>query len=590
MPIEHHEDDEVSGIKKATVGGVGSFPIAAVGDDHDCQPRNDDSTINAPEEEDEENSPLHNTSSLWQLLCSDEFHHKVADVVRLAVPTCTTQLLRTASTTISTIYCGRTLDSRHFGAVATGLTFTTLTALSLGAGIASAMDTLSTQAYGRAKQRAAAAKADVVSLPVEVIGIPIEGEGCEPSSPTSTRLQAELDAIITCQGTYLRQSLTVTYLVYAPIALLYMVCRPAIRLLVAEEMADLVVTFLQLSVFIVVPMIATNNFIRFSQSQREPMVGLYASGLGAALLLPLLLCVRPTSVSSVARCLALNRWLTFAFVVFLTFRQEKLRVSWGEGWVAGFLNGELQTENLKAFFVVGLPSLLANAADTWSFEMMSVLAASVGDVASATWSVLMTTYGVLFSLFVGVASAASITVGNAIGSGSEVEAKMYAKAVLLVTLVLGGALAALLYIEGYRVFELVQTNPDVNASGRSLLHIGSFTFILDVVFYVMQGIYRGIGQQRLCAITVFAGMWGVAVPFACLLTKGFGYGVLGIVAGLTTGLCLSAPLQWYLLFYHIDWRQCLTTAASTSTTTSSLLPPPSQQQALPTSDDIDDDA
>lgn len=499
-------------------------------------------------------------SEVRALLWGEHFHGYLVDCAKIALPTCLTQMLRYSCNLISTVYCGRTLDSTHFGAIATGLTFTTLTALSLGAGIASAMDTLSTQAHGRATAKG----------PTEGLNGPYGGEAATPTdmdvstdAAESPQLDEGGDAACTallCQGTYLRQSLVVTYVAYAPIAILYLGSGPFMRLVVAEDMADLVVLFLQLSVFIVVPMLATNNLIRFSQSQREPMIGFYASLFGTLTLVPILFLVRPSGVVGVALSLALNRWMTFGAVLALTYRHAQLRKSWGRGWVAGYYGGELAPEELRRFFVVGLPSLIANVADTWSFEIMSVLAASVSDVTSATWSVLITIYGVLFSGFIGLAGAASITVGNAVGNGSVHCAQSYAKAVLVLTVSCGLLLAGVLFQWGSVAFGLIQSNPEVTASGGSLIHLGAFAFLLDVLFYVMQGIYRGIGQQRLCAITVVIGMWLVAVPCAVVLTKGMHYGVHGIVTGLTLGLCVCAPLQWYLLFYRIDWKACVAAA------------------------------
>jgi multidrug resistance protein, MATE family len=505
---------------------------------------------------------LDSVATFWILLFSHTFRHYLVDLVKLAVPTCLTQMLRYSCNLISTVYCGHMLDSTHFGAVSTGLTFTTLTALSLGAGISSAMDTLSTQAHGRttsASNTERREKRNTVTDDEAGVTTAARDECGDGVSNTDEHLTSSSE-LHHEQGKYLRQSLVVTYAAYAPIAVLYVACGPLIRLVVAEEMANLVVIFLQLSVFIVVPMLATNNLIRFSQSQRQPMIGFYASLVGALALLPILYLVRPRSVAGVAWCLALNRWGTLLAVLVLTFRHDDLKNSWGPGWVASYHAGELALPELRAYFAVGLPSMLANMADTWSFELMSVLAASVSDITSATWSVLFTIYGVLFSGFVGIAGAASITVGNAVGQGSVNCAQSYAKAVLVLTTSTGAVLALLLFSVGGAMFGLIQSNPDVTAAGANLMNLGAFTFFMDVTFYVMQGIYRGIGQQRLCAITVFVGMWLVTIPSAVILTKVFDGGIMAILTGLTLGLCVSTPLQWYLLFNYIDWDSCIAAA------------------------------
>lgn len=459
-----------------------------------------------------------------------------ASILRIAIPTALTMVLRNGANVISTAYCGHMLASRDFAAVATGLSFAMLTALSIGAGISSAMDTLSTQAFGKSTT-SDASEGDK------------EGDaGCSP--PSSVR-------IVSLQGMYLRQSLIVTMAVYIPIVALYVASAPLIRILVAAEMASEVIYFLQMSWFIVVPMLVTNNLLKFSQSQQVVSIGLYASLINAVVLGVLLYAIRPTSSAGVLVTLGINRWLMMLNVVVLTWRNKALVESWGDGWLASFRAGELSWQQLVHFFSVGLPSLVANCADTWSFEVMAILAASIGPITSAAWSVLMTTYGILFSIFVGVANAASITVGTEIGRGHRDAARRKAKVVLMMTFVVGSSIGVGLCFFGVHIYNVIQSNPEVTTAGGELLHLGGFTFLIDVLFYVMQGIYRGIGRQKQCAVTVIIGMWLVAIPVAVASCKWKQYDAIGILIGLTAGLIVSTPLQFLMLFGSIDWDQCI---------------------------------
>lgn len=490
---------------------------------------------------------------------------ELLQIGRIAVPCAMTMLLRSSLTLIITTYSGHFLDSVHFASVATGLSFTSLTALSIGAGISSALDTLSTQAYGRltAKHRQKAPnRGHMVEVPTSA-----DDDAAEESTPTAAMTDTESiiraderRTLAELQGCYLRQSLAVTLVVYIPINALYLIVAPLINRTVVPEMAVLVVHFLRWSWVIVVPMLVSSNIIRFAQAQHNTRLGLTASLFGTVNLCMVLFAIRPTDVDGMIKCLAVNRWLISLVAVGLLWRTPELREGWGRGWAASLAAGELSFEKLKTFFLVGFPSLVANCADTWCFEILVIIAAGISPVASAAWSVQMTIYGILFAVFVGLSNAASITVGTAVGAGSATQAKRYAFAVVVVTVVVGAFLGMLLFLEGSWVYGMIQSNPEVTACGASLMNYGAIGFAIDVLFYVLQGVFRGIGRAKMCAVAVLIGMWLVALPAAVLLGKVVGLGVNGIMIGLISGLLVSTPLQGFILTRYIDWGECVAEA------------------------------
>lgn len=440
----------------------------------------------------------------------------IKDLIVLAIPCAGTKILRYAGSFFTTVYCARNLATKDFAAVSTGLSFSTLTALSIGMGISAALQTLASQAYGRKLQRAAAVKAKGGDVDVEAD----DGE----------------------IGSLLRQSIVVTLLTYFPMAVAHVfLTKPLLDLFqIDSSFVENMALFLQYSAFMIVPMLLSNNCIQFAECQCVPSAGLWASLLSAIVLVPHLLIVRPVTVLSVLMALSINRWFMLAAVVMRIATNPLLAASWSgnlrhssssscsssspsmDSSVLSPLLAEMHPRLLWRVFVVGLPTLLANCADTCAFEMLSVTAAAINPVASSAWSVLLSMYGFLFSGASAVASASAVKVGNALGESRPNSARMFAEATLVVIVCVASLLGLFLRFFGGTIFALLDDDMEVSDVGNQIYRCvwwGSLTFFFDLVFYVLQGIFRGAGRQLHSALIVAIGMWCVGVPLARYLVS-----------------------------------------------------------------------
>ena len=441
--------------------------------------------------------------------------NEIVELFDVALPLCATQILRNLSGVLTTVFVGRMMKTETFATVATGLTFTNLTALSLGAGIASALDTISSQEHGRNNR----------SL---------------------------------LQGIFLQRSIVATFLVYIPIAVLYSFCSPLMRLMVSHEFADDVVIFLRLSVFIVVPMLITTNILKYAQGQCHSRIGLVPSIVSIGVLLPMLVLFinyLEWDIVGVVVAIGVSRWVMLGLVLWECCNQAELVSTW-PGW---HLREALETRKLFEFLQMGLPSLVANCADTWGFETMSIIAAHIGPIESSTWSIIMSIYSVLFSPFVGLATASCIKIGNSLGAGDAAKAIRFAQSMWLLTGILGFCCVLLLFLFAGHLFRLYDSDPAVVEMGTTLAPLASVTILFDVLFYVQQGAFRGCAEQKTSAKIVAFSMWIIAVPAAFFLSNGFG--IAGILAGLTCGVAVGCPAQAAYLRFGVDWAQAATTAS-----------------------------
>ncbi|KAK7195178.1 MatE [Novymonas esmeraldas] len=434
-------------------------------------------------------------------------------LTRLAFPVAATQMLGLSMAITTTFFMGHYLTTTQFAAAATGLSFTNLTAISIGSGFCSALDTLATQEHGRRK-----------------------------NSP-------EIAAI------FLR-SILCTFAVYLPIALLYAVCDPLLELLIHHDLVADTAYFLRMSVFIATPMLLVNNFLKFAQSQKVTQLGVLGSGVGAVTLPPLLFLFRHGGLPGVITALSINRCLTLAVVVAGVVRNTDLRQCWVGRSLAGHIAAVMADgPALVRFVKTGIPVFAANCADSWCFEVLAIAAARLGVVGAAVWSVAMLIYSLLFGGFIGIAAAAAIRIGNAMGRGRGLLARRYSYATALLSLCLSCVCATLLYMCVGYFFELVQRDAEVARRGAALSFIMSLTFLFDAVFYALQGPFRGSGNNGVLFGIIVVGMWGVAVPTGLLLSQQMGYEERGLFYGFTAGTACVVPLQLGFLWGVLPWER-----------------------------------
>lgn len=441
----------------------------------------------------------------------DSLLHLVRLLARLAGPVAVTQILRTSMGIVTTAFMGHYLTTAQFAAAATGLSFTNLTALNIGNGFAAALDTLATQENGRRRHSP------------EIVAILIRGVIC-------------------------------TLCVYVPIAILYWFCKPALALVIHADLVDDTAYFLRMSVFIATPMILNNNLIKFAQAQKVTQLGLVASATSIAILPSLLFTFGPFGIKGIIIALSIDRFTELLMVIFFLLRNPGLSQCWrGRSLRAHIMAVVRNPAELVRFVGVGLPILGANCADSWAFETLAIIAAHIGPTSAAAWNVVMAIYNQFFALHIGLAAAAAIRVGNAVGAGKGYLARKYVLATIVLSTSCTSFCVAAIWVLGKRMFQLLQRSEEVSERGGEITFLAGLTFAADSLFYVLQGPFRGVGYNGVLLFIVATGMWGITVPLGIILGVVQDYDVEGILVALGLGMVLTAPAQIGFLLCGIPW-------------------------------------
>jgi len=191
---------------------------------------------------------------------------------------------------------------------------------------------------------------------------------------------------------------------------------------------------------------------------------------------------------------------------------------------------------LATLLRLGVPAALQMVFEVGVFALASAMAASQRPAAIAAHQISLELAGLAFMVPLGIASAAAVRVGHAVGRGDGVGAGRAGWAAIA----LGAAAmatTALAFLLLPRVLVGAFTHdPEVIRTGTVLLAVGAVFAVFDGVQVIATGALRGLGDTRRPMIWNLVGHWGMGLPIGWTLAFVAGWGVVGIWVGLSTGL------------------------------------------------------
>lgn len=197
---------------------------------------------------------------------------------------------------------------------------------------------------------------------------------------------------------------------------------------------------------------------------------------------------------------------------------------------------KLETERLRQLMSLGLPAALQITLEIGVFAVATVLAGRLEPASLAAHQIALNLASVTFMVPLGVASAAAVRVGHAVGRGDATGAARSGWTALLLGasfMVCAGLIFVLFPTALMRIF----TNESMVISiGISLLFAAALFQLFDGLQVVATGAMRGIGDTRTPMICNLVGHWLVGLPISYVLCFIAGWGVTGLWTGLSIGL------------------------------------------------------
>ncbi len=185
---------------------------------------------------------------------------------------------------------------------------------------------------------------------------------------------------------------------------------------------------------------------------------------------------------------------------------------------------------------LGFPAAVQVTLEVGVFALATTLVGRLGPIPLAAHQIVLNVASLTFMIPLGLASAAAVRVGHALGRG-EPESAAHAG---WTAILLG---AGFMTISGLTFLLLPEaimgrftTDPAVVATGLSLLGIAACFQLFDGLQGVTTGALRGVGDTRTPMLCNLLAHWCLGLPVGTALAFVGGWGVLGLWVGLSLGL------------------------------------------------------
>jgi MATE family multidrug resistance protein len=192
---------------------------------------------------------------------------------------------------------------------------------------------------------------------------------------------------------------------------------------------------------------------------------------------------------------------------------------------------------------VGLPIAVAIAVEGSLFVGAALLIGRLGPVPAAAHLIAINFSALVFMIPIGLASAISIRVGNALGRGDPGAARYAGYIGLVIVLGFQTVSATAMLLAPELIVRIYTSDVVVGSLAVSLLFYAAIFQYPDGVQMVMAGALRGYKDTRAPMLYTMIAFWIVGMTLGYSLTFRYGMGPAGMWVGMIAGLTVAAALM-----------------------------------------------
>ncbi len=204
-------------------------------------------------------------------------------------------------------------------------------------------------------------------------------------------------------------------------------------------------------------------------------------------------------------------------------------------------------KSLVRLLRLGLPAATQVTLEVGVFAAASALAGRLDPVSLASHQIALNLASLTFMVPLGVASAGAVRVGHAVGRRDAPGAARSGRVALFIGTAFMTAAAAAFVLAPRPLIGMFTSSDAVFALGRRLLLVAAMFQLFDGLQGVSTGLLRGLGDTRTPMLGNLVGHWLLGLPTGYVLCFWWGWGVVGLWTGLSTGLIVigvSLAITW----------------------------------------------
>lgn len=194
------------------------------------------------------------------------------------------------------------------------------------------------------------------------------------------------------------------------------------------------------------------------------------------------------------------------------------------------------------FLRLGTPMALSYSAETTAFMAITMMAGIMGTAEVAGFQASMNVVAFCFMVAIGMSTATSVRVGNAVGRRDPVGLRLAGWTGTGLIAVAMALLAGAVALWREPIASIYTTDATVQAIILAGLVVATFLLVADGLQAVLVGALRGAADVWPTTLIGFFSFWVVMVPCAWLLGPHLGGGVPGLLWGEVIGALVAAAL------------------------------------------------
>jgi MATE family multidrug resistance protein len=199
---------------------------------------------------------------------------------------------------------------------------------------------------------------------------------------------------------------------------------------------------------------------------------------------------------------------------------------------------DVDLPRIRRLIALGIPAAMQFTLESGVFATVTALIARLGAIPLATHQIALNTVAFTYMVPLGIASAAAVRVGQALGRKDAHGATVAGGTAIFIGASFMTLAGVVLIAVPQWIARIYTTDMTVLRNAAALLAAGAAFQLFDGIQSVATGALRGAGDTRTPMLCHFTAYWIIGLPLGAWLCFHRGWGALGLWIGLSLALIL----------------------------------------------------
>lgn len=304
----------------------------------------------------------------------------------------------------------------------------------------------------------------------------------------------------------------------------------------------------------ILPLMVFNTFKQFAEglgfTKQAMNITIWGNVLNVVLAIILvkgMFGIEPMGVRGVGIATLIDRILMMAVMAWYVLSSKNFK-----RYIQHFSIRFIDFSRIKQVLKIGAPVAMQFVFEIGAFAGAALIAGKIGATEQAAHQTAITLAAMTYMMASGIASAATIKIGNSFGNKNYFRLQKFATVSYHLVIVFMLICALIFAVFNQYLPYIISKDLTVIAMAAPLLIIAGMFQLFDGTQVVGLGVLRGMGDVNIPTFITFFAYWVVGLPIAYYLGIELQIGVKGIWYGLTLGLLTSSVLLFLRYRYMIQ--------------------------------------